>query len=615
MRIETAARSSAPDKWWYRDREVRPSTSLDMPTQNLARRAEGRDKRRARHARLSLGQRLTLVVVLALTVAMTWYFADGLADALALTNGATTIHHVFLWIATAAFGWIAFGAAVAIVGSVALLLQRGHDNLQAASVETPLTARTALLFPVYHEDPHGIAETISDLAAELKAADRLNSFAFFVLSDSQSDEARANEHAVFARLGQDISVPVVYRNRARNTHKKSGNIADWVMSFGRVYPQFIVFDADSVMRGETVIRLAATMQSHPGTGLIQTVPRMIRAGTIFARLQQFANNLFAPVSAAGFAAFQGASGNYWGHNAIVRTRAFASAAGLPVLEGRPPFGGPIQSHDFVEAALLRRSGWRVALITSLDGSYEMSPPTLIEVAKRDRRWMQGNLQHLGVISGRGLAPISRLHMGIGIFAYLSSALWLVMILCGLYLLRAEEMRSVAYFSENRVLFPNWPVFDPVAGLRLLGLTLLVVFTPKILGLVVELWRNGQGRHRLSETLMLVRTWVIELVVSALYAPVYMLLQCRALGAILLLGRTSGWDAQDREGQRMRFADAVQFHRWHVVIGLALGGFCAMSSWYAVAWLSPIVLGLVLSPVLTYVTSQRLGAAAARSARA
>ena len=64
----------------------------------------------------------------------------------------------------------------------------------------------------------------------------------------------------------------------------------------------------------------------------------------------------------------GRDGNYWGHNAIIRTRAFADHCGMPDLPGRPPFGGHILSHDFVEAALMRRAGWAVYMLPTLGGS-------------------------------------------------------------------------------------------------------------------------------------------------------------------------------------------------------------------------------------------------------
>ncbi|MDA9405326.1 hypothetical protein XH80_00485, partial [Bradyrhizobium sp. CCBAU 45384] len=74
--------------------------------------------------------------------------------------------------------------------------------------------------------------------------------------------------------------------------------------------------------------------------------------------------------AAGVAWWHGSEGNYWGHNAIIRVKAFAESAALPQLRGRKPFGGHILSHDFVEAALMRRAGWGIYMLPTLGGSYE-----------------------------------------------------------------------------------------------------------------------------------------------------------------------------------------------------------------------------------------------------
>ena len=168
--------------------------------------------------------------------------------------------------------------------------------------------------------------------------------------------------------------------------------------FGGAYESFIIFDADSVMSASTVLTLANTLIANPKVALIQTSPRLVGATTLFGRLQQFAVAHYGPVFSAGFAAWHQGSGNYWGHNAIVRTRAFAEAAGLPILHGSPPLGGYIQSHDFVEAAFLRRAGWQVWMLPDLMGSYEGCPPTLIDTAVRDRRWAQGNLQHIRIVT-------------------------------------------------------------------------------------------------------------------------------------------------------------------------------------------------------------------------
>ncbi len=61
-----------------------------------------------------------------------------------------------------------------------------------------------------------------------------------------------------------------------------------------------------------------------------------------------------------------------------------------MLPGRTPFGGHVLSHDFVEAALIRRGGWAVRMAPDLAGSFEEGPPSLTDVAVRDRRWCQGN---------------------------------------------------------------------------------------------------------------------------------------------------------------------------------------------------------------------------------
>ncbi|MEI9964607.1 MAG: hypothetical protein WDM92_07790 [Caulobacteraceae bacterium] len=103
------------------------------------------------------------------------------------------------------------------------------------------------------------------------------------------------------------------------------------------------------------------------------MPLIVNARTPFARLQQFANRLYGPVFALGHQWWAGAEGNYWGHNAIIRVQAFAESAGLPHLPGKRPFGGHIMSHDFVEAALLRRRGWAVRMAPALQGSYEETP--------------------------------------------------------------------------------------------------------------------------------------------------------------------------------------------------------------------------------------------------
>jgi len=547
---------------------------------------------------------LLLLVVCGATIA----FALGLYKALALHNGGTPLHYLFLTISALTFSWIAFGTTNATIGVCALLAGTGGNSIEPAPASACLAARTALLFPVYHEDAGAIAHYIRNLVQELASVDALGGFAVFVLSDSQTEKDRATERITFKELADEVGgqITIAYRNRSCNVGKKAGNIADWVRTHGGGYDYFVVFDADSVMSADTLMRLVGTMQVHPDTALIQTVPRLSSGGTAFSRLQAFANNVFGPLSAAGLAAWQGTSGNYWGHNAIIRTRAFAGSAGLPILPGEAPWGGHIQSHDFVEAALLRRAGWRVALITSFEGTHELSPPTFVETAVRDRRWMQGNLQHARVLGARGLTLISRIHLGMGIASYVSSALWLLVILLGLWLMWIEQQRTVSYFDSTKSLFPNWPTYDPGAALQLFIATMAVVFLPKLLGLGYALGQVLRERRSTRSAARLIGVWAIELIHSVLLAPVTMLNHVRALFQILLR-QDAGWKPQTRAGTIVPLAASFRFHFVHVIVGLLLSVVAASIAWHALLWLLPVVLGLLLSPVVTWLTSHQLDA--------
>ena len=73
------------------------------------------------------------------------------------------------------------------------------------------------------------------------------------------------------------------------------------------------------------------------------------------------------------------------------------------LPGKGALSGEILSHDFVEAALMRRAGWGVWLAYDLAGSYEEMPPNLLDELQRDRRWCQGNLMNFAAAADEGLA--------------------------------------------------------------------------------------------------------------------------------------------------------------------------------------------------------------------
>jgi len=358
----------------------------------------------------------------------------------------------------------------------------------------------------------------------------------------------------------------------------------------------IVLDADSLIDAPTLQRLPRMMQMDPKLGMLQTAPQLIGAKTLFGRLQQFAACVYGPVITRGLAAWSGDSGNYWGHNAIIRVSAFAQHCGLPKLEGRKPFGGFVLSHDFVEAALMRRAGFKVRMVTDCGGSWEESPPSLIDVAVRDRRWAQGNLQHIKIIGTSGLRLVSRTHLGVGIMSYLSSPLWLLMLGIGFALAVQSRLIRPEYFSHDFQLFPTWPRFDVELMMALFWFSMAVLLIPKALGLIRALLskrirRGGGGVIGVSASCLL------ETLLSALYAPILMMIQSRHVLEVFL-GRDSGWKPQRRDSGGTTWKDAWRYHRRHMLLSAVTAVIVYFISAPLLAWVSPALLGLFLAVPLS-----------------
>ncbi len=522
--------------------------------------------------------------------------------------GMTPLQIVFLVLSTMAFGWIALGSLSAALGFVSLAAGDRPDNIELPDSRGPLNERTALLFPVYHEDPARIAGTIEATVDDLAAHGKAHAFDVYVLSDTRGDEAGAAEERVYRDLAARCKgvMAIYYRRRLENKARKAGNIKDWVERFGAAYPHFIILDGDSVMSGETLIRLARGMAAKPTAGLIQTVPKLTGGTTLLQRLQQFASHVYGPIVAAGIALWHRDEGNYWGHNAIIRTEAFATAAGLPELPGRPPFGGHIQSHDFVEAVLLQRAGYGVHMAPTLDGTYEGLPPTLMELVQRDRRWAQGNLQHLSIVGAGGITGMGRVHLAMGALSYLVSAIWAASLVVGVLLSLQSQNAIPNYFPDDRSLFPTWPVMDAGAAARLFLGTMGVVLLPKLLGLILEIRRTRAAREDLGAT-RAVGGVLVETVFSMLMAPILMLTQTVAVTEILL-GRDSGWKAQRRANGDVTLGDAMRFHAPHIVLGAVAAVIAYNVAPALVLWMSPVILGLLLAGFVGWLVAQEAGPA-------
>ncbi|MEO6381426.1 MAG: glucans biosynthesis glucosyltransferase MdoH, partial [Nitrobacter sp.] len=310
-----------------------------------------------------------------------------------------------------------------------------------------------------------------------------------------------------------------------------------------------------------------------------------------ARLQQFSGRLYGPLIAAGIAWWHGAEGNYWGHNAIIRVRAFAQDAGLPHLKGRKPFGGHILSHDFVEAALMRRGGWEIRMVPALGGSFEECPPSLLEFAARDRRWCQGNLQHLAVLPARGLHWVSRLHLLTGIGSYITAPLWLVFLVLGILISLQAQFIRPEYFSKGFSLFPKWPAQDPVLAAWVFVGTMGLLIAPKFLAFIL-VGMQSRIRRQFGGAFRMLLGLLIETFLSGLIAPVMMIFQSTAVGEILL-GRDAGWQVQRRDDGGLPRSELIRRYMLPTLFGIAMSAIAYAVSLPLLLWMAPVIAGLLL----------------------
>jgi membrane glycosyltransferase len=569
-----------------------PESPLDMPIQDLSS-WPGRPRSAGNGRDVALARLFVFGASAALTVFGTWKMYEVISPV-----NITVLQVLFAGFFALTFAWIAFSCASAVLGFLVLLRGKPHMPRLADVQEI---GRTALLMPVYNEDPERVFTALSRMGMALRREGVARHFDIFVLSDTRKEAIAEAERDAFSWLSRQLSpgLRVHYRRREHNHHRKAGNIADFVRRWGGAYDHMIVLDADSDMSAAAMITLARAMAADPEAGIIQSLPLLQNRWTPFARMTQFAGRVYGPVVAAGLSTWHGRDGNYWGHNAIIRTRAFAEAAGLPELSGRKPFGGHVLSHDFVEAALIRRAGWAVYVLPQLNGSYEETPPCLVDLATRDRRWAQGNLQHIKIVGAKGLHWVSRVHLIQGIMSYLASPLWLMLLLAGLMLATVARHVTPNYFPDSFSLFPSWPVFDPELAFRLFAITFGVLYLPKLLALLLAL-KDPVLRKGCGGLSGLLKSVAAESFVSMLLSPVMMLIQSRVV-ADVLLGRDSGWHAQNRDDQAMPLGQCVRAHALHIAAGL---GFAVLSfhvSWMTFLWLSPIAAALMLSPLVSWVS--------------
>ena len=513
-------------------------------------------------------------------------------------GGMTGLEWALLTMIGATFVWVTLSVSTVGVAIAGLLAREAADD-RAPDAVTPIDV--ALLVPVYNEVPSDVfgnaAAMLQDLASR-KAAHR---YTLFVLSDTRDEEIAAQEWRAYDRLAEEAPFPVHYRRRAQNTDKKVGNILDWITGWGAAYEGMLVLDADSLMSGRAIERLASELSADPDAGLIQTFPMLIGAETLFARLQQFSNIAYGWLLAEGLALWARGEGNYWGHNAIIRTRAFADSAGLPHLKARGR-DDLILSHDFVEAGLLRRAGWRVRFLPRVTGSFEETPGTLIDYTLRDRRWCRGNLQHLRLLGTRGLHPVSRFHLFHGAVSYLLSPAWFALLVIWALLGKDAETNLIRYFNEANPLFPDWPpAMSHIDSAVFLVIMYAMLLTPKVTGAAIIACNPAAtrvfGGHR-----AFLLAFVIEVLLSIAYAPIMMIQQTKAVLRAALT-RSEPWAPQRRGAQHHGLGTLVRFHWLETLLGMVLAA--GLLSGLVSLWLIPIAASLLLAVPLSALSALNL----------
>ncbi|HEY5314655.1 MAG TPA: glucans biosynthesis glucosyltransferase MdoH [Pirellulales bacterium] len=542
------------------------------------------------------GPRALLAALTMLTTAGgTWIFWQSLPAA-----SPAWLSLALLLVFVVLFVQLAFSFWMATAGFVCALRTRHAppEERAIARFEAMSPGTTAIVMPVYNESPHRVFAGLRAVHESLQATGHGQRFDFFVLSDTTNPDLWLAEELAWAQLNQALGAGsrVYYRHRPKNAGRKAGNIADFCERWGWAYRYMIVLDADSVMSGETLVEMVRRMDDDPQTGILQVPPVPVNQVSLFARCQQFAASVYGPVFLQGFAWWSHVDGNYWGHNAIIRIEPFLNHCGLSHLPGIEPLGGEILSHDFVEAALMRRAGWQVRLAHDLGGSYEECPPSLIDFAQRDQRWCQGNMQHIRLVFSSGLHPVSRLHFGLGAMSYLSSPLWLLFLVLSFLLVGVNG-------AAERGAAADW------RPLGLFAATMLMLLLPKLWGFIL-LTCDSQRLAQCGGATHVAAGIVIETAVSMLVSPIMMAFHSHFVVSTFL-GRRIEWTAQRRGQQGQPWLAALAAHWKQTLAGLA----AALVIW-AVApamllWLSPVLVGLVLAiPLSLLLSSVPIGRAAA-----
>ena len=502
------------------------------------------------------------------------------------------------------FCWVSAGFWTALMGFLELLT--GHDKYRisgASAGNEPIEvgARTALVMPICNEDVPRVFAGLRATFESVAATGDLERFDFFVLSDTNETDIAVAEQQAWLDVCRETGGfgKIFYRRRRRRVKRKSGNLDDFCRRWGGDYRYMVVLDADSVMSGECLTSLVRLMEATPDAGIIQTAPRASGMDTLYARMQQFATRVYGPLFTAGLHFWQLGESHYWGHNAIIRMKPFIEHCALAPLPGKGAFAGAILSHDFVEAALMRRAGWGVWIAYDLPGSYEELPPNLLDELKRDRRWCHGNLMNFRLFLVKGMHPVHRAVFLTGVMSYLSAPLWFMFLALSTALQVVHALTEPQYFLQPRQLFPVWPQWRPELAIALFASTMVLLFLPKLLSIIL-IWCKGTKEY--GGFLRVTASLLLEVLFSVLLAPVRMLFHT-VFVVSAFLGWEVVWNSPQRDDDSTPWGEAFMRHGSQMLLGLVWAIGMAWLDLRFLFWLAPIVVSLILSPFVSVISSR------------
>lgn len=504
---------------------------------------------------------------------------------------------IFLCFAIAA-PWSVLGVWNALIG--VWLLHTSHDPLaqvspfaKAGDVMTPVTSKTAILMTIRNEEPARAFARLTAIKESIDATGSGASFSYFVLSDTDDEDVAAAEAAAFAHwqlVCAEDTARLFYRRRETNEGFKAGNLRDFCARWGDDFEFMIPLDADSLMSGETILRLVRIGEAYPRLGILQSLVVGAPTTSAFARIFQFGMRHGMRPYTIGSAWWAGDCGPFWGHNALVRIAPFRAHCELPLLPGAPPFGGPILSHDQVEAVLMRRAGFEVRVLPEESGSWEDNPPTVLEFTRRDLRWCQGNMQYFHLLGLKDLQPMSRFQLLWAIMMFIGIPAWTAII--ALAAIKPLD-------GEDTALFPAG------SALGFYAVFLLMYLAPKLAGFVdIVLTRNGLRRY--GGGVRFAAGAIVEILFSFLLgAATTFRTGLFMIG--LVFGRTVVWSGQARDAHALSWATAARGLWPQTAFGIVILSIAGLLAPAIIVPSLPLTLGYIVAiPFAVISTSPWLG---------